>query len=237
MIKKFYLAPIVFAISVVVLLSVWAAMSPEGLVRLFDQKGYSPVELATIPFYAAIIPVVWWKCPFGGARWRRVLLCAGVSCVAFMAVCKELDWHLWAFTQLWPDVVDAFKGTPFKMRFLTTAWAPFSAKVFVIAYFGLFFGVFAAMLAYYAVPLIVGFFKRDAVAWSVCFMGGSGVMVQIFDRLPAWWRHAHGLKKGAIDAFGSFCTCFEEGGELLIALFALLAIIQANKIINAKNQR
>jgi len=30
--------------------------------------------------------------------------------------------------------------------------------------------------------------------------------------------------------FGSFCTCFEEGGEMLIAALALLAILQAHAI-------
>ena len=57
-------------------------------------------------------------------------------------------------------------------------------------------------------------------------------MVAVFDRLPAWYRHAHGLAKGAVVAgpFGSFCTAFEEGGEMMIAIFALLAILQAHAI-------
>ena len=57
-------------------------------------------------------------------------------------------------------------------------------------------------------------------------------MVEVMDRLPAWYRHTHGLGKGEIvnNAFGSFCTCFEEGGEMMIAIFALLAILQAHAI-------
>jgi hypothetical protein len=149
-----------------------------------------------------------------------------------MAVVKELDLHLAAMTALYPDVVANFKGTPFKMRFLTKSGIPLGAKALAVAYFVLFFGVFAALLAYFFRRLIKGFFRLHPVAWTMCFFGGSGVMVQICDRLPAWYRHAHGLAKGAVVAgpFGSFCTAFEEGGEMMIAIFALLAILQAHAI-------
>ena len=230
--RAYLLAPAVFAACVFALLVTWAVMEPAALRHAFDQDGYSVFELATIPFYAAIIPLVWWKCPFTGSRRRRMLLCAAVSCVAFMAVAKELDWHLWAITKLYPDVVANFKGTPFKMRFLTNGAVPIAAKACVLFYFGAFFGVFAALLAYYAVPLFKGFFRFHPAAWSVCFFGGSGVMVAVMDRLPAWYRHTHGLSKDEVvnNAFGSFCTCFEEGGEMMIAIFALLAILQAHAI-------
>lgn len=250
--KRAYLvAPVVFAVCVLALLATWLVMEPAALRHMFDgasfnQAGHSAFELATIPFYVAIIPLVWWKCPFTGSRQRRILLCAAVSCVAFMAVVKELDWHLWVMERLFPQVVDEkgsvyglFKpngdplsGTPFKMRFLTNGSAPFAAKVCVLIYFGAFFGVFAALLAYYAVPLFKGFFHFHPAAWSVCFFGGSGVMVAVMDRLPAWCRHTVGLDKenAATDYFRSFCTCFEEGGEMMIAIFALIAILQAHAI-------
>lgn len=57
-------------------------------------------------------------------------------------------------------------------------------------------------------------------------------MVQVFDRLPAWYRHSKGLAKEQIvnNSFSSFCTAFEEGGEMMIAVFALIAILQAHAI-------
>ena len=103
--------------------------------------------------------------------------------------------------------------------------------IIVKAYFLLFFGVFAAMLAYFFPRLVKGFFRLHPVAWTMCFFGGSGVMVQLFDRLPAWYRHAKGLPKSDLaDSFTAFCTAFEEGGEMLIAAFAILAILQAHAI-------
>jgi len=230
--RSYLLAPVLFFLGAAMLFVTWAVMEPSALRAAFDADGHSFFETLTLPFYALIVPLVWLCCPFSGSTKRKVLLSAAVSCVAAMAVCKELDLHLAAITALYPDVVANFKGTPFKMRFLTASGVPFGAKLVSLSYFALFFGVFAALLAYYFTRLVKGFFKLHPVAWSMCFFGGSGVMVAVFDRLPAWYRHAHGLAKDQLIAgpFGSFCTCFEEGMEMMIAVFALLAILQAHAI-------
>ncbi len=230
--RSYLLAPAVFLIGSALLLATWAIMEPASLRAAFDADGHSFFETLTIPLYALIVPTVWLLCPFSGSFRRKALLCAAVSCVAVMAVCKELDLHLAAITALYPDVVANFKGTPFKMRFLTSSYVPISAKLVSLAYFILFFGVFAALLLYFSRKLVKGFFKLHPVAWSIAFFGGSGVLVAVFDRLPAWYRHAKGLPKDEIvlSSFGSFCTCFEEGMEMMIAVFALIAIAQAHVI-------
>lgn len=248
--KSFLVSPIVFIVTSLILMATWAMLEPATLHHYFDNDGRSPFELATLPFFAAIIPLVWWKCPFTGSKQRKAILCAAVSCVAFFAICKELDLHLVAMHALYPDIVGVdgnvhgllkpngspLTGTPFKMRFLTNAGVPFMAKTFVLLYFTGLFGVFAALLAYFAKDLLVGFFNFHPAAWSVCFLGGSGVMVQLCDRMPAWVRHVKGVpKEKVIDGVSSFFTAFEEGGEMMIAIFALIAIVQAHRIY--KNNR
>ena len=229
--KSWMLAPAIAVASLATLAFVWAVMEPEALRAAFDEHGASFVEVLTIPFYALIVPLVWLCCPFGGSTKRKALLCLGVSCVAAMAVVKEMDLHLAAMTAMYPEIVAKFSGTPFKMRFLTSGSVPLGAKAVVVLYFALFFGVFAAMLLYYAKTLLKAFFRLHPVAWSVACMGGSGIMVQLMDRLPAWWRHSQGLAKDQVPAaFSSFCTAFEEGGEMMLAAFALLAILQAHAI-------
>ena len=230
--RSFLLAPAVAVVCIALLAVTWAVMEPQNLRAAFDADGRSFFEVLTLPLYALIVPLVWLCCPFAGSARRKALLCAAVSCVATMAVVKELDLHLAAITAVYPDVVAHFKGTPFKMRFLTASGVPFGAKLMSLSYFILFFGVFAALLAYYFIRLFKGFFRLHPVAWTMYCFGASGVMVAVFDRLPAWYRHAHGLAKGAIvgGPFGSFCTAFEEGGEMMIAIFALLAILQAHAI-------
>lgn len=230
--KSWLLAPAVYLLSLVALAFVWSAMEPAALRAAFDADGKSFFELLTIPFYALIVPTVWLCCPFSGSLKRKVLLCAAVSCIATMAVVKQLDVHLTVMQSLYPDVVANFKGTPFKMRFLTRSGIPFGAKLVAVSYFVLFFGVFAALLTYYFPKLVKGFFRLHPVAWSMAFFGVSGVMVQVCDRLPAWYRHAKGLPKSAVvnGEFASFCTALEEGGEMMIAAFALIAILQAHAI-------
>ncbi len=229
--RSWLLAPAVFILAVCALAATWAAMEPQALRAAFDADGRSFFETLTLPFYALIVPLVWLCCPFAGSARRKALLCLGVSCVAAMAVVKELDLHVAAMNALYPDIVANFKGTPFKMRFLKGSGIPIGAKALALAYFALFFGVFAAMLAYFFARLVKGFLRLHPVAWTMCFFGGSGVMVQVFDRLPAWYRHANGLAKSDLaDSFTAFCTAFEEGGEILIAAFALLAILQAHAI-------
>ena len=229
--KSHLLAPAIFIVALAALATTWAAMEPAALRAAFDADGHSFFETLTLPFYALIVPLVWLACPFGGSLRRKILLCAAVSCVAFMAVVKETDLHVAFISALYPDVVANFKGTPFKMRFLTNGSVPFGAKCVAIAYFALFFGVFAILLLYFAKRLVVGIFKLHPVAWTVGCLGASGVMVQICDRLPAWYRHACDLPRtDEITPFISFCTAFEEGGEMMLAAFALIAILQAHAI-------
>ncbi len=246
-------APVMWFAFVAALLVTWAVMDPGALVRAFDQDGRSPFELATLPFFAAIIPFVWWKCPFTGSRRRRTILCAAVSLVALMAIVKETDLHNLVLHHLCPNLVGEdgklipgvllkpngqhLTGTPFKARFLTNSAVPLGAKAFVVLYFASFFGVFAALLAYFSVPFVKGVFSLHPVAWSVGCLGGSGVLVQVADRLPSWLDHAHGLEKspGAVTSAQSLCTALEEGGEMMIAIFALLAIWQSWRINNKGN--
>lgn len=239
--RDFLVCPLAWCLLVAALLGVWALSDPAALVCCFDRDGYSPLELATLPFFAAIVPLVWWKCPFDGSAARRATLCAMVSVVAVMAVVKETDLHLLALHALYPDFVAEdggllpglvkpsgapLAGTPFKMRVLTNPAVPLGMKAAILGYFVALFGVFAAGFAYLLKSWIVGVFRLVPSAWAVGCFGVSGLMAQTFDRLPSWLDHAHGLSKSAagVTSAQSFCTALEEGGELLVALFALLAI-------------
>lgn len=243
--KTFLVSPIAWIALIAVLLIAWALVEPETLVRNMDCDGHSPFELLTLPFYAAIVPMVWWKCPFAGSKTRRTVLCAMVSVVAIMAVAKELDLHQVVLHVLYPNFVSeegsllpglckpsgaALTGTPFKMRVLTNGGVPVGMKLAILVYFAAFFGIFAAGFMYLLKNWIIGVFKLVPSAWAVGCFGASGVLVQVADRLPAWLDHQYGLAKseGAVTAAQSLCTVLEEGGELLIAVFAIFAIVLGN---------
>lgn len=243
--RSWLLAPVAFLLSVALLFVVWSVMEPSALLAAFDGGGYSFFETMTVPFFALIVPAVWLCCPFTGSIKRRVLLCAGVTCIAVMAVVKELDLHLMLMHHVYPNLVDSdgyvqglvkpngtpLVGTPFKLRFITNAGTPLGAKAIAVGYFVSLFGVFAAMLAYFSPRLLRGIFRLHPVAWTMSVFGASGVMVQVFDRLPAWYRHWCGIPKSDLnESFVALCVALEEGGEMLIAAFAILAILQAHAI-------
>ncbi len=247
--RSWLVGPVAFAAMLAALLATWAGMDPGALVNAFDQGGYSPFELSTIPFYLAIVPFVWWKCPFGGSRRRRIVLCSMVTVVALMAVVKELDLHVMALHALYPDFVgedgsllpglfkpngNPLTGTPFKMRVITNHDVPLGMKACVVLYFAAFFGTFAAGFAYLGLRWLKGVFALEPASWAWGCFGGSGVLVQVADRLPSWLNHGYGLDKHSADgvtAAASLCTCLEEGGEMMIAAFALLTIWFGNRAL------
>ena len=241
-------APILFFILLLSLLGVWAILEPATLIRNFDHNGCSPFELATLPFYFALIPAIWWFCPFDGPLWRRRLLCLSVSIVAAMAIVKELDLHAALLNMLYPDYVDSFgrlvsgrlykpngmvlTGTPFKMRVLLNGETPLGMRTIIVAYFALFFGLFFAGFAYLFTTWLKGVFRLVPHCWSIGCFGLSGLMVQVADRLPSWSHHQYGFGKHSasnVTSLTSLMTVLEEGGEMLIPIFALLAIYQAYK--------
>lgn len=243
-------APAVFAVLLVSLLVTWVVMEPSTLIANFDNDGHSTFELLTLPFYVAIVPFVWIFNPFGGSRMRRNVLAAMVTVVAVMAIAKQLDFHITVLQWLYPDYVQEsgslvpgklvkpngapLTGTPFKMRVLTNGAVPFGMKAAILFYFAAFFGVFAAGFAYLGFTWVKGVFKLEPASWAWGCFGGSGVVVQIADRLPAWLDHKFGLDKhadGGASAASSLCTCLEEGGELMIAVFALLTIYLAHRAL------
>ena len=114
--KSWLLAPVVYLLSLAALAFVWSVMEPTALRTAFDADGRSFFETLTLPFYALIVPAVWLCCPFSGSAKRKAFLCAAVSCVAVMAVVKQLDIHLAFSRKQWELLISktrAFKYSIF----------------------------------------------------------------------------------------------------------------------------
>lgn len=227
--KSWLIAPVAVVMWSLLLLAVWAAMDLRTLVANFDNHGQSPVELMTLPLFALIIPLVWLCPPTSGSTGRQCRWASLWSLLGVMALIRETDIHKILFAKIWPDIV--FKGTAFKLRFLKADGIPFMPKLFVFLFFVVFFISVAIPLIRYIVPLVKGFFRLEPVAWTMAFFGGVSVMVLSVDRLPAGLRHS-GIKVS--DSILALMKAFEEGGEMLMALLALLAILQAHLIFGRK---
>lgn len=232
--RAWILAPLIFVGGVATLLCCWLVTPPADLIANFDADGHSTVELMTLPLFAAVIPLSWLCCPVSGSVRRKAFWSFVFSVLGFMALVRELDWHKIWFYMLWPEVVETFRGTVFKMRFLTSGEVPLAPKLFVLLFFVLFFAATIGPLVYFIRRLIRGIFRFHPVAWTMMFFGATGVMVQTFDRLPSMLRNAGWVRPELLDketgVLAALMTAMEEGSEMMLAVFALLALLQAHAI-------
>lgn len=229
--RSWLLAPVVSLLFALILVVVWAVLDPQTLEISFDNDGHSPVELMTLPLFALIVPIVWLCPPASGSTGRQCRWAALWSLLGVMAIVRETDVHKLLFANIWPDIANTFTGTVYKMRFLKADGVPFLPKLFVLVFFIVFFATVAIPLIRYFIPLVKGFFRLEPVAWTMAFFGGVSVMVLTVDRLPANLRHA-GISVS--DSILALLKAFEEGGEMLMALLALLAILQSHLIFGRK---
>jgi len=225
--KSWLTAPVLALVCLVVFVAIWAVLDPETLMPLFDMDGASPVELMTLPLFALIVPLVWLCPPCEGDTGRQCRWAALWSLLSVMAIVRETDLHKMLFAQIWPDIASTFPGTVFKMRFIKAAGIPFVPKLFVIVFFIMFFVAVIVPLVRYIIPLVKGIFKLEPVAWTMATFGATSVVVMIVDRLPANLRHAD---IEVSDSVIALMKVFEEGGEMTMALLALLAVLQSHLI-------
>lgn len=237
--RSWLTAPVVFFLGAIALTLVWCALPVDIVNPLFDNNGASPVELMTLAFFALIIPLVWLCSPFEGSVRRQAFWCADVSILSIMAIIRETDLHKALFASFWPEVASSFKGTVFKMKFLTSSAVPIMPKIFVAAFFAVFFAAVVGTFAYFAFRLIKGIFKLDPVAWTWAVFGGTATMVLVVDRIPAILRH-NGFDGPLLDkhtgSIAALMRVFEEGGEMMMALFALMGILQAHLFVRERRK-
>ena len=62
------------------------------------------------------------------------------------------------------------------------------------------------------------------------FFGGTIILIQITDRLPAVLRKDLGIRIS--ESLHALMTALEEGQELLLPLFVVIAVLQAHFIYN-----
>lgn len=220
-------APALWLLGILIILTVWLVATPEWVMRHFDQDGGSPVEVATIGLFFAQIGFFWLVPPMPPGR-RRTLFLLLFSLITLFAICRELDWHKLLIST--PDLPGMTRGTPFKLKYLTNPHNPPGSRLTVAACFLVAFAVCGGTLFYYLPRLLKGLFRFHPVCWSIAFLGGTGILSQFFDRIPAELRHHCGVH---LTASGhALTTALEEGQELFLPIFVMLATLQAHFIYN-----
>ncbi len=220
-------APLLWFAGVFALVLTWAVATPEWIRLQFDQDGRSPVELVTIGLFFFQLAFLWVVPPMRPGA-RRTLWLADFSLLTFFAVCRELDWHKLLVTA--SNLPGATRGTPFKLKFLTNPVNPLADRLLVAACFLVVIALLGGTLLYFLPRLVKGLLRLHPVCWSIGFFGGSIILIQIVDRLPAVLRNDHGIRIS--DSLHALTIALEEGQELLLPLFVILAVLQAHFIYN-----
>ena len=220
-------APLLWVSGIFVFVVAWAMASPAWIMAHFDQDGASPVEVATVGLFFFQIGFMWLVPPIPPSG-KRTFLLADFSLITFFAIYRELDWHKLLIKA--SNLPGATHGTPFKLKFLTNPANPLADRIIVATCFAVAFGLCGVTLFCFLTRLIKGLFKLHPVCWSVGFLGGAAALSQIADRLPATLRHSHGIN--LTESQHALSTALEEGQELLLPLFVILAILQAHFIYN-----
>ena len=229
--RSWLTAPVMALFGLAILLLLWSAADPRVYVEWFDTEKapFSPVEWMTLPLFGLIIPLVWLCPPQSGSIRRQCAWSFLWSALSVMAIVRETDIHKILFANIWPDIANTFSGTVYKMRFLKADGIPFLPKLFVLAFFVVFFVTVAIPLLRYFIPLVKGFFKFEPVAWSAATFGVISVFVLTIDRLPANLRDwgVVNLKAPGHEVGLALCKGLEEGSEMIMALLALLTLLQS----------
>ena len=220
-------APLIWLVGMAVLFLICAIATPEWIQTHFDDDGNSTIEVVTVGLLFFQIGFFWLVPPMRASRSRPFWL-TNFSLISFFAICRQLDWHRLLIAP--SNLPGATRGTPFKMRFLTNPVNLLSDRLIVAACFVVVILVCGGTLLYFLRRLWTGLFKLHPVSWSIGFMGGTLILIQIADRLPAVFRKNFGIRLS--DSMYALMTALEEGQELLLPLFVIVAVLQAHFIYN-----
>ena len=220
-------APILWLLAITILPLIWLFATPEQINAYFNNDGFSPVESATIGLFWLQIALFWLLPPMSPQP-RRAFWLADFSLLTFFAICRELDWHKLLVSV--SNLPGATHGTPFKMRFITNSHNPFADRLIVLFCFILVLGLCGLTLAYFLPRLLRGLWALHPVCWSLGFLGGTLMLSQFADRLPAILRNKFDVQLS--ENLRALFIALEEGMELLLPLFVILAVLQAYFIYN-----
>jgi hypothetical protein len=226
-------APLIWGCGIIVLLGFYLfgihyCGTPQWIDLNFDQHGRSPIEVATVALFFFQILFIWLLPPVSLSTLRGRLLCLNFSAISAIAICREMDWHKTMIDV--SGIAGATRGTPFKMRFLTNSCNPLSDRLLVLFWFAAVIALCAGTLLWYIRPLLKGLFKFHPVCWSVAFIGGTGILINTFDRMGSILRKEFDILLS--ENVKAFTCVMEEGQELLLPLFVIIAVVQSHFIYN-----
>ncbi|MBO5997566.1 MAG: hypothetical protein J6P93_03475 [Alphaproteobacteria bacterium] len=212
--KKWILSPLfapITAILTMLVLGVGAIVwRANGCDTFFDDGNVC--DIVTYTFYVLLaLSLIFLRKDFkdNGLTWC-VLLFLNIA-----AILRE------AGIQHWLTSTDT---TAIKLRFFTNPKNPLSEKIIAGALVLLVLGAVFYLIFKYTPKIWRGFWKKEPMYWSICFLCGMGVFGKIADRFHGNWVKYTG--QALSDDAYFLSIMIEETSEATLPLIALIALIQ-----------
>ncbi len=201
-------------------LAIWMTRTPTGVELYTD----TTLECVTYSMYALTFPIVLlcYK-DFKGKAMNHYLL---FIFLWFCGLLREAGiQHMLTTTDT----------TAFKLRFFTNPANPLHEKLLSAFVLITVLGVGAYLLVYYTPKIIKGFFKLNPLYWTICTLGGMGILAKVFDRIPGNYRKivGHFMDTPHMAFFG----LLEEISETTLPLLFAFAFIQYHFMKKAAKEK
>lgn len=204
---------------IIYFLTVWLTRTPVG-VEVYTE---TTLECVTYGTYIISLPIILWCVrDFKGPGMKHYIL------FVFLWICGLLRE---AGVQHWLTSTDT---TAFKLRFFTNPNNPIVEKIIAAFILITVLGIGAYLIVYYTPKIIKGFFKLNPLYWTICTLGGMGILAKVFDRIPGNYRKivGHFMDQPPKAFFG----LLEEISETTLPLLVAFAFIQFHLMKKAQKQ-
>jgi len=211
--KKMLLSPFCAPLIVVVYISLFFITHLTATTDTIFHFTDTTLDTLTYVVYAlAGVVVIWAARDFKGTQFKTFIL------FAFLFVCallREMG------VQHWLTKTDT---TAFKLKFFTNPNNPIHEKL-IAGYILIVIAIIAIYLLVRFLPtLIKSFFQLNPISWTICTLGGIGIIGKIADRLPGNYRKA--MEMPLDPSIHAYIKLFEESSESALPLLFALALIQ-----------
>lgn len=200
-------------------MAVWLTRTPEAVDIYTD----TTLECVTYAIYAFTLPIILFCArDFKDSGMKHYVL------FVFLWLCGLLRE---AGIQHWLTATDT---TAFKLRFFTNPNNPIGEKIVAALIALTVLGVAVYLIVYYTPKIIKGFFRLNPLYWTICTLGGMGILAKVFDRIPGNYRKIVGHFMDPSQK--SFFELLEEISETTLPLLVAFAFIQFHLMKKAQQR-
>lgn len=224
--KKFFMNPLFAFSSVILAMALYfiACYLLRFLYGPYDLDQSGATDALTYLFYgmAFSVLVCFYKDYMHTPRQGTY---SGLIFLWFVTLLREMG------IQHWLAINDT---TAIKLNYFKNPAVPLYGKVISAVFILSVVSVIIYLLYKNFKKMVRGFFKLDPMYWTIATFGGLGMLTQLADRLNSNWAKYTGERLSEPALF--FVKIIEEGGESLLPLVFIIALVQFHLQLQLKEK-